>query len=50
MENKEIEGLNAFGVHDGSKFAEAVDLTESCGLDALMSLNSLSTNSLPGPI
>ena len=37
-------------INDGSKFAQKVDLNESCGPNALMSLSSQSTISLPGPI
>jgi len=45
-----MEERNASEINDGSKFAQKVDLTESCGPDALMSLSSQSTISLPGPI
>lgn len=38
-----MEERNASEINDGSKFAQKVDLTESCGPDALMSLSSQST-------
>jgi hypothetical protein len=45
-----MEERNASEINDGSEFAQKVDLTESCGPDALMSLSFQSTISLPGPI